>query len=638
MAHFRPKSVVVEDKSSQGYWWLAYDWDNLFVLCPRCNQMKGARFPIPINAKRALSPGDNLSNERPLLLNPCVEDPNAHLAFDDSGLVVGQTERGRITIEIYGLNREELVSARQLAIANKLDLWRVSLNEIRRSDQTAVDRLAVGEDVEYAAALRAASHRFVLENERALMHSAVGRRFIGRARKARPIGHEQIERLASAAKRKEVAYSVESAADTDSAAFLAARRRIERIEIRDFKSIKQLSIRFPVPQSEDEAWLMLLGENATGKSSVLQAVALALMGSAHANALGLDAKSFLRHNADSREGSVEVHLTNLNDPVRMTFGKDVDGFQVTPAEPKVLLLGYGATRLLPRPGLGASDENKYIRIKNLFDPTAPLNDAEAWLSDKTKVSQDKFEEVAEALREALLLPPTVKADRERGHVEFVHPDDRLRLSDLSDGYQSVIAMVADIAFCVFEKWGSIEEAEAIVLLDEIEVHLHPRWKMTIVERLRRCFPRLSFITTTHDPLCLRGLHSNEVMVLRRAADGAIDTLTDIPDLDSYRADQLLTSPLFDLVTTRGPRTEEDRARYGVLLEKKRRSPAEEAEYLELEAKLGALSIDETVRPDTAAARIDDVNLDAAVQQITAGLSEEIRRQIAKVIVPAGEAE
>ncbi len=112
-------------------------------------------------------------------------------------------------------------------------------------------------------------------------------------------------------------------------------------------------------------------------------------------------------------------------------------------------------------------------------------------------------------------------------------------------------MVADIAFCVFEKWGSIKEAEAIVLLDEIEVHLHPRWKMTIVERLRRCFPRLSFITTTHDPLCLRGLHKNEIMVLRRAAGGAIDTLTDIPDLDGYRADQLLPSPLFDLVTTRG---------------------------------------------------------------------------------------
>src|SRR5262249_49949599 len=160
-------------------------------------------------------------------------------------------------------------------------------------------------------------------------------------------------------------------------------------------------------------------------------------------------------------------------------------------------------------------------------------------------------------------------------------------------------MVADIAFCVSEKWGSIKDAEAIVLLDEIEVHLHPRWKMTIVERLRRCFPRLSFIATTHDPLCLRGLRKNEIMVLRRDA-GAISPLTDIPDLDGFRADQLLTSPLFDLVTTRGPRTDADRARYGVLLEKKRRSRSEETEYRELEAKLAALSIDEKIRPDEAA--------------------------------------
>src|SRR5262249_5578732 len=194
-------------------------------------------------------------------------------------------------------------------------------------------------------------------------------------------------------------------------------------------------------------------------------------------------------------------------------------------------------------------------------------------------------------------------------------------------------MVADIAFCVFEKWGSIKVAEAIVLLDEIEVHLHPRWKMTIVERLRRCFPRLSFIVTTHDPLCLRGLRKNEIMVLRRDAAGAISPLTDIPDLDGFRADQLLTSPLFDLVTTRGPRTEADRARYGELLEKKQRSPSEEAEYRELEKKLGALSIDEKIRPDEAAASTEDVSLDAIVertmQQITTGISAEIRKRIAE---------
>jgi hypothetical protein len=639
VSHFRPKGRVVEDKSTSGYWWLAYDWYNLLILCARCLHMKSSRFPIA--GRRALGPSDELSDEEPLLLDPCVDDPNTHLAFDDDGTVVGKTERGRITIEIYGLNRETLVEARRGAIKDILFRWEVVLLRMGtgQGPTTREEDLAVRDDMEYAAARRAALHRVVLAQQRALERSAAGRKLVRRAKKAKPIDHEQFERLASEAAQKEVEYSVESTEDAHSAAFLAAQRRIERIEIRDFKSIETLSIKFPVPRSEDEAWLMLLGENATGKSSILQAVALALMGQAHANSLGLDADSFLRHNATIPEGTVEIHLTNLSSPVRMTFGKHIAGFQITPAEPKVLLLGYGATRLLPRPGLGESDQNKYIRIKNLFDPTAPLNDAETWLSDKTRVPQDKFEEVANGLREALLLPPHVKANRERGYVEFVYPNDRMRLADLSDGYQSLIAMVADIAFCVFEKWGSLKDAEAIVLLDEIEVHLHPRWKLTIVERLRRCFPCLSFIVTTHDPLCLRGLHKNEIMVLRRDAGGAINPLTDIPDLDGYRADQLLTSPLFDLVTTRGPRTEADRARYGVLLEKKQRSAAEETEYRELEAKLGGLSIDEKIRPDEAAASTADASLDAVVertmQQITAGVSAEIRKRIAEAIAPAG---
>jgi hypothetical protein len=211
---------------------------------------------------------------------------------------------------------------------------------------------------EYSAALGAALHRFVLAQQRALEYSKEGRKLVSRAKKAKPINHEQIERLASEAALKEMDYSVESAEDAHSAAFLAAQRRIERIEIRDFKSIEALSIKFPIPQSEDQAWLMLLGENATGKSSILQAVALTLMGQAHANSLGLDAESFLRHNAKHPEGSVEIHLTNLNNTVQMKFGKHIVGFQITPTEPKVLLLGYCATRLLPRPGLGESDQNK----------------------------------------------------------------------------------------------------------------------------------------------------------------------------------------------------------------------------------------------------------------------------------------
>ena len=81
----------------------------------------------------------------------------------------------------------------------------------------------------------------------------------------------------------------------------AGARRLERVEIENFKAIRKLAL--DVPRRRDrESWLMFVGENATGKSSILQAVGLALLGPSHLADLTLDARQFLSHDED--EGSV----------------------------------------------------------------------------------------------------------------------------------------------------------------------------------------------------------------------------------------------------------------------------------------------------------------------------------------------
>jgi uncharacterized protein (TIGR02646 family) len=633
--HFRPKTSGMEDRSFTGYWWLAYEWQNLLVCCQRCNMMKANRFPIKGKRASPTAIGSELSKEKPLLLDPCIDKPDEHLAFDDSGAIAAKSERGRVTIQVLGLNREELVENRKREIEALVRNFVLAVRAKAPNQTDTILHELDNHDLQYAAACRAAMHRKILELQRQLGTTATIRKVVARAKSAKPLNHAQFEQLVSESteiQERTGQYSVESEDTAQSKTYLEVQRRVERIQIRNFKSIEDLSLQFPGPQSDHEAWLMLLGENATGKSSVLQAVALALMGNSHANSIGLDAQSFVRHNAEDGRGFVEIHLTNLSAAIRLEFGRGDREFRVEPTAPKVLLLGYGATRLLPRPGLGKSDTNKYIRIKNLFDPTAPLNNADNWLADERKVSNEKFQEVSRALKSALLLPDDVEATRENGKVEFVYPNDRLSLLEMSDGYQSVTAMVADIAFCVLEKWPTIEDAEAVVLLDEIEVHLHPRWKMTIVKRLRKCFPRLSFIATTHDPLCLRGLYKGEIVVFRRNQTGKIEPLSEIPELDDYRADQLLTSPLFELATTRGPQIEADRARYAHLLEQRRRTKAEQDEFLILEEKLSHLNIDERT-PSAAAAsegRLDAL-VDTATRRITADLSTEIRQLLTNIV-------
>lgn len=121
--HYRPKKEV-KDINNQliqnhvGYYWLAFEWSNLMLSCPDCNSQKakGNRFPIQNEADRISVPpvrksdwksnSEQMINEKPLLLNPEIDNPNEHLEFNFDGTLKGVTVRGLATIEICKLNRK----------------------------------------------------------------------------------------------------------------------------------------------------------------------------------------------------------------------------------------------------------------------------------------------------------------------------------------------------------------------------------------------------------------------------------------------------------------------------------------------------------------------------------------------------
>lgn len=158
--HYRPKAEIEEymtkTKFKPGYYWLAWDWFNLFPSCENCNRRinrkiwnepnsrlsgKGNLFPIENEKNRAKKPGEE-SNERPLLLNPCVDYPEQHLDFTDDGLVKPkiikgkESEKGKISIDIYGLLREDLVYSRK-SILKSLEARIKNIIEYDRESQTA---------------------------------------------------------------------------------------------------------------------------------------------------------------------------------------------------------------------------------------------------------------------------------------------------------------------------------------------------------------------------------------------------------------------------------------------------------------------------------------------------------------------
>jgi hypothetical protein len=158
-----------------------------------------------------------------------------------------------------------------------------------------------------------------------------------------------------------------------------------------------------------------------------------------------------------------------------------------------------------------------------------------------------------------------------------------------------------------------------VLIDELEVHLHPRWKMEIVGLLRQMFPKMTFWVTTHDPLCLRGLQPGEVIVLRHEGD-QIQPQVITESLANLRADQLLTSELFGLIGTRDPDVNVAILRHAKLSSIPKRSVEEEAELQTLTGKLAG----KLPTAETSVARAVEQTWQQVIEQ---QVLPEMRRQL-----------
>lgn len=127
--HFRPKTGVRQsrklEKQCPGYYWLAYEWSNLLLSCQDCNSSwKGILFPLANPKQRARSHRQNISIERPLLINPVTTpSPRNHIHFRHDA-PESLSVKGRITIDVLGLRRAALREDR----LEKLDLLRRSLD------------------------------------------------------------------------------------------------------------------------------------------------------------------------------------------------------------------------------------------------------------------------------------------------------------------------------------------------------------------------------------------------------------------------------------------------------------------------------------------------------------------------------
>jgi uncharacterized protein (TIGR02646 family) len=147
--HFRPKGSVAERPDHAGYYWLAYTWENLYPSCVPCNQSrqdkplwndpvsgvtegKADQFPIEDEAFRAMGPGDDLTLERPLLLDPCGENPEAFFIYTALGEIEPALGciRAQESIRVFHLTRRRLRDQRKEQIDAVIVILKLTLEHL----------------------------------------------------------------------------------------------------------------------------------------------------------------------------------------------------------------------------------------------------------------------------------------------------------------------------------------------------------------------------------------------------------------------------------------------------------------------------------------------------------------------------
>jgi uncharacterized protein (TIGR02646 family) len=591
--HFRPlaRAKNIDGKSSAlHYWWLAYEWSNLYPICAACQKAKGTKFPVGHARAAPESIGEALAAEGALLLDPCLDYPEVWLRFDEGGYVKarplkgagknGRNVRAEVTIETFALNRKALVEAREAA------MFEVT---------AAVKALGVARGGMLVAGI-GADRSHPVRRIKDLLHPKSSH--LGARREAVRLALQrlggfgqllinQLPQLAiGKTVKKTVAYRPRD-----------SHRRttyVSALSIRNFKGISELDLTFGKPPG----WKVLLGENGTGKSSVLQALALALAGSYEAHRhLMINPDKILRRARGRlprpKDGFVLVTLST-GDEIEIRFSNAVSTFEQGPRGAETFLRAYGPTRNLPVTRAPASwkSVDAMVRIINLFDTNSPLCSAERWLAGLKPPA--RFEAAGRTLKALLRLDRLDNFRLESRYNPFTRKRARcvvvdvgnatVSLDELSDGYQSMIALAVDIMAGLPKTSTDFQSDTGIVLIDELGNHLHPRWRMEVVSSLKRAFPGLQFIATTHEPLCLRGLEQGQIVVMRRE-DRTLHVETDLPSPAQMRVDQLLTSRFFGLYSTIDPDTEQKFTRYYALLAKDHRTDAEESERRTLSLEL-----------------------------------------------------
>jgi len=321
---------------------------------------------------------------------------------------------------------------------------------------------------------------------------------------------------------------------------------IKKIELDNVKCFEHLEMEF----ENYPGWHVILGENGVGKTTILKAISASLFSDTTSFSVEEDFTNWIRHNKEFAK--IVIGFDEINKPSILTFDDD-DGIGrnlgLMAQEQKELLETYynpnkdnsfhaafGSFRRIGNKNLISNNKklNKAIAHITLFDTSYTFVGALEWLKTQKlkefegdKTSKKILESIFHLFNNTNLLPDKVKLNKVSSDgVEFIDSfGNPMSIYDMSDGYQSVLSMMMELVrlmtlhFDIDELFNKLIDenfafdVKGIVLIDEVDIHLHPTWQVQIGNWFKRYFPKIQFIVTTHSPLICQSAKGGSIWKL-----------------------------------------------------------------------------------------------------------------------------
>ncbi len=323
--------------------------------------------------------------------------------------------------------------------------------------------------------------------------------------------------------------------------------KFRTISFKNYKAIENLTI-----DCGDFQWTVLLGNNNTGKTSLLKAIA------------ALHPFDIMDEKTNKITKIPSCHYLDINQTCEVwseldnrhrwayTFTYGSDYVSISKDYKNDLkdfhLFAYGVSRYPSNTSLA---EQQNGDCDTLFFHDKKLVNIEEWLmqldyaASKEPAARERLEKIKNLICGNIfpeILDVKFESKDFKNYVLFKTLDGWFKYNELGFGYQSMLSWVVDLGKRLFEKYPNSENPfneSAVVLVDEIDLHLHPEWQRKVIATVSRVFPNVQFIATTHSPLVIQSMENVNLYVLRREGEKIVADHPEITNFSGWTVEEIL---------------------------------------------------------------------------------------------------